>query len=26
VRFMVCDATYLTGAVLNVDGGRSIAW
>lgn len=26
VRFMVCDATYLTGAILNVDGGRSIAW
>ncbi len=26
VRFMVCGATYLTGAILNVDGGRSIAW
>jgi len=26
VRFMVCEASYVTGAILNVDGGRSIAW
>lgn len=26
VRFMVSGASYMTGSVLNVDGGRSIAW
>lgn len=26
VRFMVTGATYMTGTILNVDGGRSIAW
>lgn len=26
VRFMACHASYVTGSVLNVDGGRSIAW
>jgi len=26
VRFLVLDATYVTGFLLNVDGGRSIAW
>jgi pteridine reductase len=26
VRFMACRASYVTGSILNVDGGRSIAW
>ncbi len=26
VRFLTTDATYVTGFVLNVDGGRSVAW
>lgn len=26
VRFMVSGATYMTGTILNVDGGRGIAW
>ncbi|MFQ5429868.1 MAG: SDR family oxidoreductase [Phycisphaerae bacterium] len=26
VRFMATAASYMTGSVLNVDGGRSIAW
>lgn len=25
VKFMVCDATYVTGQIINVDGGRSIS-
>ena len=24
VRFLVCDAPYVTGQILNVDGGRSV--
>ncbi|MGB8337278.1 MAG: pteridine reductase [Burkholderiales bacterium] len=24
VKFLVCDATYMTGEIINVDGGRSI--
>lgn len=26
VRFLTLNATYVTGFVLNVDGGRSVAW
>ncbi|MCG8407341.1 MAG: SDR family NAD(P)-dependent oxidoreductase [Phycisphaerales bacterium] len=26
VRFLVTGASYMTGTILNVDGGRSIAW
>ncbi len=25
VKFLVCDATYVTGQILNVDGGRSVS-
>jgi pteridine reductase len=25
VKYLVCDATYVTGQTINVDGGRSIA-
>lgn len=26
VRFLVCEATYCTGQILAIDGGRSIGW
>jgi pteridine reductase len=25
VKFLVCDATYVTGQIINVDGGRSVS-
>ncbi len=25
VKFLVCDATYMTGQIINVDGGRSVS-
>lgn len=26
VRYLVCDATYVTGQIIAVDGGRSLGW
>ncbi len=26
VRFLVCDAPYITGQIIAVDGGRSVGW
>ena len=25
VKYLVCDATYVTGQIINVDGGRSVS-